>query len=103
MIEPKYKRAYTEVLEVISHFSPQEIANIPKEKIRFYEKNKDKDYEFKININEKVENYGLSREANAILVSIFLDYFIDDEYRRNGFIEMLKENQKRRSKNSEKI
>lgn len=42
-----YSKAYTEVLEIINHFSEEEYKKIPKEKIDFFEENKDKDYNFK--------------------------------------------------------
>lgn len=46
-----YAKAYTEVLEIINHFSEDEYKKIPKEKIDFYEKHKDRKYDFKINPN----------------------------------------------------
>ena len=36
----EYSKAYTEVLEIINHFSEDEYKKIPKEKIDFFEKNK---------------------------------------------------------------
>ena len=44
-----YAKAYTEVLEIISHFPEEEYARIPVEKIEFYQKNMDKNYNFTIN------------------------------------------------------
>ena len=44
MVNSKYAKAYTEVLEIISYF-PQEAYNkIPSEKINFYKQNMDKNY-----------------------------------------------------------
>lgn len=48
---------------------------IPKEKIDFYEKHKDRKYDFKINPNIDLAEQNISRKANAILVSLFRDYF----------------------------
>lgn len=70
-----YAKAYTEVLEIINHFSEDEHKKIPKEKIDFYEKNKDKEYDFKIDPNVDLAEQNISRKANAILVSLFRDYF----------------------------
>lgn len=70
-----YAKAYTEVLEIINHFSEDEYKKIPKEKIDFYEKHKDRKYDFKINPNIDLAEQNISREANAILVSLFRDYF----------------------------
>lgn len=70
-----YAKAYTEVLEIINHFSADEYKKIPKEKIDFYEKHKDREYDFKINPNIDLAEQNISRKANAILVSLFRDYF----------------------------
>lgn len=70
-----YAKAYTEVLEIINHFSENEYKKIPKEKIDFYEKHKDRKYDFKINPNIDLAEQNISRKANAILVSLFRDYF----------------------------
>lgn len=70
-----YAKAYTEVLEIISHFSEDEYKKIPKEKIDFYENHKDRKYDFKINPNIDLAEQNISRKANAILVSLFRDYF----------------------------
>lgn len=70
-----YAKAYTEVLEIINHFSEDEYKKIPKEKIDFYEKHKDRKYDFKINPNIDLAEQNISRRANAILVSLFRDYF----------------------------
>ena len=34
-----YAKAYTEVLEILSHFSAEEYSKIPQEKINFYKNN----------------------------------------------------------------
>ena len=70
-----YAKAYTEVLEIINHFSEDEYKKIPKEKIDFYEKHKDRKSDFKINPNIDLAEQNISRKANAILVSLFRDYF----------------------------
>ena len=46
-----------------------------KKKIDFYEKHKDRKYDFKINPNIDLAEQNISRKANAILVSLFRDYF----------------------------
>lgn len=92
MISLKYRKAYTEVLEVLSKLSPEEYDKIPKEKIEYYEKNKDKYYYFEINPNIPIEKQNLSKEANAILVSLFLEYFVNSNQRK-GLEEMLDNNE----------
>lgn len=74
-----YKRAYTEVLEIINYFPAEEYAKIPNEKIEFYKENMDKEYDFHINPNIDLEKQNISREANAILITLFDDYFATDK------------------------
>lgn len=74
-----YSKAYTEVLEIINHFSEEEYKKIPKNKIAFFENNKDKEYNFKIDPNIDLSEQNISQNANAILVSLFRDYFATDK------------------------
>lgn len=75
----RYARAYTEVLEIISHFNEEEFSKIPEEKIEFYKKYQDKNYEFKINPEIDLSEQNISLEANAVLVSLFMDYFATEK------------------------
>ena len=87
-----YKRAYTEVIEIIKYFPNEEYAKIPLEKINYYKDNMDKDYNFKINPNIELEKQNISREANAILVTLFNDYFATDR-QKEILNNLLKQNQ----------
>lgn len=91
MLDDKYKRAYTEVIEVLNNLSKEEYEKIPKNRIEYYKKNMDRTYEFKINPSIPIENQKLSKEASAILVSLFLEYFINEK-QRLGLQEMLDKN-----------
>ncbi len=79
MISERYANAYTEVLEILNHLSEEELSKIPEEKIDFYKQNKNNDYEFKFNTRLDYDKQNISREANAILVSLYLDYFATEE------------------------
>ena len=87
-----YKRAYTEVIEIIKYFPNEEYAKIPLEKINYYKENMDKDYNFKINPNIELEKQNISRESNAILVTLFNDYFATDR-QKEILNNLLKQNQ----------
>ncbi len=90
----EYSKAYTEVLEIINHFSEDEYKKIPREKIDFFEKNKDKDYNFQINPNADLAEQNISQNANAILVSLFRDYFATDN-QKEILKNLLKQNQEK--------
>jgi len=78
----KYAKAYKEVLEIIKYFPEEEYNKIPKEKIDFYIKNMDRNYEFSIDPLIDLSEQNISREANAIIVTLFEDYFATDEQKK---------------------
>lgn len=94
MINSKYAKAYTEVLEIINHFPEEEYAKIPEDKIEFYKNNMDKDYVFTINPEIDLSEQNISSEANAIIVNLFRDYFATEE-QKVKIKEILDLNQKR--------
>ena len=67
----KYAKAYTEVLEIINHFSLEEYSKIPEQKIKFFKENQDKNYIYKINPEIDLEKQYISKEAEAVLVKLF--------------------------------
>ena len=79
-----YTRAYTEVLEILSHFSKEEYAKIPTKKIEFYRSNMDKKYNYKINPEVNL--------ANAILITLFRDYFASEK-QKIALKKLLNQNQ----------
>ncbi len=88
----KYCKAYVEVLEIISHFSYKEYSKIPKEKIDFFEENKDKKYKFKINTKIDLSKQNISKEAETIMVILFRDYFATEKQKK-VLEDLLKQNQ----------
>lgn len=74
----RYAKAYTEVLEILKYLPKGDYEKIPKEKIEFYEKNKDTNYEFSIDPEKPLEEQNISVEANSVIVNLFCDYFASD-------------------------
>ncbi len=108
MTNNRYSKAYKEVLEIIKHFPEKEYNKIPKEKIEFYKDNMDKTYEFTINPEMDLSNQNISKEANAIIVALFQDYFATDEQKEkiNEILrlnEQKEENEKRKKYNPNDI
>ena len=91
MANEKNEKAYTEVLEIINHFSEEEKSKIPEEKIKFFQDNCDKNYDFKINSEIPLEEQNISKEANAIIVILYRDYFATEE-EKDKIEEVLKKN-----------
>ena len=70
-----YACTYVEVLEILKHIPKEEYNKIPQEKIIFYENNKDKEYKFFYNGDNKV----ISRKAKTILINLYKNYIANLE------------------------
>ncbi len=93
MKNSKYAKAYTEVLEIIKYFPQEEYEKIPLDRIEFYKKNMDNTYIFKINPQIDLSEQNVSKEANAIIVNLFMDYFATIE-QKDKIKRILNQNQK---------
>jgi len=71
MTETTYAQAYTEVLEILKNLPEWEYNKIPRGKIEFYKNNCDPSYIFEVDKDLK----NISKKANAIIISIYNDYF----------------------------
>ena len=89
-----YKRAYTEVIEIIKYLPKEEYSKIPLDKINYFKENMDKEYKFKIDPNIELEKQNISREANAILLKLFNDYFATAR-QKEILNSLLKQNQQK--------
>ena len=94
MVNFKYARAYTEVLEIIKYFPQEDYKKIPKEKIEFYKNNMDKEYNFIINPKIDLSEQNVSPEASAVIVNLFMDY-LGTEEQKVKIKEILVLNQKK--------
>ena len=108
MINNAYAKAYTEVLEIIKHFSEEDYAKIPEEKIEFYKKNMDTNYKFTIDPEIDLSEQNISKEANAVIVNLFREYFATEEQKVkiNEILELNRlksEKEKREKYNPEDI
>ena len=78
-----YSMAYKEVLVLLKYYLKEEEYNkIPKDKIEFFEKNADKNYRYEIDKNKSYEEQQISQKANSIIVSLYRDYFTNDEEKK---------------------
>lgn len=82
-----YACSYVEVLEILKYIPKEEYRKIPQEKIMFYENNKDNEYIYFYNKNNKV----ISRKAKTILINLYKNYIADIE-EKSKIEEILKLN-----------
>lgn len=77
MIQTKntiYKRAYTELNEIIKELSKAELEKIPSELIRNIELNIDKEYKWKYDKSKTLLDQDLMPETKALIVEIYEKY-----------------------------
>ena len=101
MINNTYAKAYVEVLEILKYFPKKDFMKIPTKKIEFYKKNIDKNYIFTINPKVDLSKQNISKEANAIIVNLYSDYFASDE-QKVKIQEILELNQRKAEQEKEK-
>lgn len=93
-MEAVYSRAYTEILEILKYLPDDEYERIPKEKIEFFNKYKDNDYEFFFDASMPLEEQNISIEANAIIVALFKECFATD-FQKDKLETILENNEKK--------
>ena len=93
-MESIYRKAYTEVLEILKYLPKEEYDKIPTEEIEYYKENMDREYVFKLDPTIDLGKQNISKEANAVLVTIFRDYFATDKQKKTLNI-LLSQNQKK--------
>ena len=75
MVDKEYAKAYTEVIEILKNVPEEDVQKIPKEKLEFYKKNMDNEYQYRVDEAKKFENQEMSEITKAILANIFRDYW----------------------------
>ena len=89
-----YKRAYSELLEIIKYLPLNEYEQIPKKKIDFYERNKDQSYNFKYNPEKNLKEQNVLRETKALIVTLFRDVFANEKQKEKLEIILAQNEQK---------
>ena len=92
-MDNNYKKAYTEVVEVLKYVPNEELKKIPQEIIQALNEFSDKNYEYKIDKSVPFENQILLDETKSILAVLFRDYWATDYQREQILIsEKIEEN-----------
>ena len=90
----KYKRANSEILEIIKYLPLKEQKMIPQEKIDFYERNKDQSYSFKYDPQKSLNEQNVLRETKALIVALFRDVFANEKQKEKLEIILAQNEQK---------
>ena len=74
-MEDNCAKAYKEVYEILKNIPKEDLNKIPEEIREVFARNKDENYEFKIDNSKTFEQQNLLDETKAILANIFRDYW----------------------------
>lgn len=81
MADIQYANAYTEVLDILKHISKEDYEKIPKSKIKVFEENCNKNYNFTYDENKTLDEQNVSKITKVIIAILFRDYWATKEQR----------------------
>ena len=81
MADIQYANAYTEVLDILKHISKEDYEKIPKSKIKVFEENSNKNYNFTYDENKTLDEQNVSEITKVIIAILFRDYWATKEQR----------------------
>lgn len=81
MADIQYANAYTEVLDILKHISKEDYEKIAKSKIKVFEENCNKNYNFTYDENKTLDEQNVSEITKVIIAILFRDYWATKEQR----------------------
>ena len=108
MVSAEYANAYSEVLEILKYISKEDYEKIPNSKIELFETNHNKEYIFKYNPNQTLDEQNVSKTAKAIIAILFRDYWATEIQKekiitKQNYDRMQLEEKKKERYNSDNI
>lgn len=74
-MEKNYSQTLKEVSCILKNMPNEDLEKLPKKLIEIIEKNKDEEYEFKINETLPIEKQNIKRETMAYMVMLYYNYW----------------------------
>lgn len=78
-VNEKSAKAYVEILEIIKYMEPECLNKIPKGLIEFFERQKDKNYEYHFDEEKDFSEQKISEETGGLLAMLALNYIANEE------------------------
>ena len=100
MVDIKYANAYSEILEILKYIPTEDYKKIPKNKIKLFETNSNKNYKFVYDPNLTLDEQNATKITKVIIAILFRDYWATPEQREKI---IAKENYDRAQMEKEKI
>ena len=81
MVDIKYANAYSEILEILKYISIEDYNKIPKDRIKLFETNSNKNYVFDYHPNLTLDEQNVSEITKIIIAILFRDYWATPKQR----------------------
>lgn len=82
MKDNNLRKAFKEVNTILEYVPKEEKNKISKKLLEFMDKNEDKDYEFKLDLEKNLDNQNIMRETKTLLTMIYKDYWVTKEEKK---------------------
>ena len=92
-----YPKAYSQVLEIVKYLPNDEYQKIPKSKIDFFEKYKDKEYIYHFDSEKDIQKQAIMRETYAIIILLYQE-FLATEVQKEKIKKILEINEEKQQK-----
>ena len=92
MVSIELSEGISETLDILNHMSVSDVSKISNKFMNFLEKNKSKDYVPNLDHSKKLYEMNLKEKTKAILATIYLNYWCNDE-QKEEYKKILKENE----------
>lgn len=99
-MDEEFRKALTEVVEVLKNSEDSIIKKIPQEFNNFLNENMDKNYKPNIDFSKSNWEDNVKEDTKAILALIYRDYLVSKEERNNLLLEEQKEMEERYNPNN---
>ena len=93
--------AYAEVYSFIDSLPAEEYKRIPKDVVDYINWHRDYNYEFKYDPEKTVDEQNISKEAAAMIIKLYSDYFADED-KKKDINKSIYQNEQRKSKDAMK-
>ena len=80
--EKEYKIACTEMLEILKYIPEVDLKKIPEDIIKALKENFDSTYNFKLDLDNSLNNQNISELTKAMMSNFYRDYWVTDVERK---------------------
>lgn len=74
-----YAKSYTELLEILKYISYEDVQKIPKEKLSYYDKNKDITHIYVYDPQLSFEEQSISKLTKILIANLYIEYWTTEE------------------------